>query len=55
MKTYKAIAEMRTYLQVKITANSEEEAYQKAKELCGSEFIEIEDAGSWEIYNVAEE
>ena len=55
MKTYIAKAEMCTYLQVKIKANSEEEAYQKAKELCGSEFTEIEETGSWEIYNVEEE
>tara|TARA_R110000796_G_scaffold96719_1_gene203222 strand:+ start:680259 stop:680441 length:183 start_codon:yes stop_codon:yes gene_type:complete len=54
MKTYIAKAEMCTYLQVKITANWEEEAYLKAKELCGSQFTEIEGTGNWEIYNVEE-
>jgi hypothetical protein len=55
MKTFIAKAEKCTYLQVKITASSEEEACQKSKELCGSKFTEIEGTESWEIYNVAEE
>lgn len=54
MKNYIAKAEMCTYLQVTIKANSQEEAEQIANEMCGSNFTEIEGTGSWEIYNVEE-
>jgi uncharacterized protein (UPF0212 family) len=54
MKNYIAKAEMCTYLKVTIQANSQEEAEKIAKDLCGSNFTEIEGAGNWEIYNVEE-
>lgn len=54
MKNYIAKAEMCTYLQVTIKANSQEEAEKIAKEMGGSQFVEIKDTGSWEIYNVEE-
>ncbi len=54
MKNYIAKAEMCTYLQVTIKANSQEEAERIAGEMCGSNFTEIEGTGSWEIYNVEE-
>ena len=46
MKTYIAKAE--------IKVSSQEEAWRKASEMCGSDFIETEGTGSWEIYNVEE-
>ena len=52
MKTYIVKAEMCSYLQTQIKANSQEEAERKASEICGSTFTEIEGTGSWEIYNV---
>lgn len=55
MKTYIAKAEMCTYLQTSIKANSLEEAERIATEMCGSAFVEIEGTGHWEIYNVEEE
>lgn len=54
MKTYIAKAEMCTYLQVSIKANSQEEAEEIARNLCGSNFTEIKNTGSWEVYNVEE-
>ncbi|MDW3210293.1 MAG: hypothetical protein R8N23_10525 [Reichenbachiella sp.] len=54
MKTFIAKAEMRTYLQVQIRANTQKEAEQIASQLCGSEFTEIEGSSHWEIYNVEE-
>lgn len=54
MKTYIAKAEMCTYLQAEIKANSQEEAENMAEDMCGSAFTEIKDTGSWEIYNIEE-
>lgn len=55
MKNYIVTAEMCTYLQVKIKANSQEEAEQIARDLCDSNFNGTEETGSWEIYNVEED
>ncbi|MBO6496585.1 MULTISPECIES: hypothetical protein [Roseivirga] len=55
MKTFIAKAEMCTYLQVRIRARTQEEAEEKAQNMCGSAFSEIDGTGSWEVYNVEEE
>lgn len=54
MKTYIAKAEMCTYWKTQITATSQEEAEDKASELCSSEFTEIKGTGSWTVYHVEE-
>lgn len=52
MKKFIAYASMTTILKIEIEANSEEEAWQIAKETDGGDFTEIEGAGSWHINRV---
>lgn len=54
MKTYKVTALMTTPLEVTIEANSEDEAWDIAKNMDGGDFTPIEEAGRWEIEDVEE-
>lgn len=53
MKKFKAIAVMRTYLEIEIEAEDEDQAWELANEADGGDFTPMEgEAGDWEIYDV---
>ena len=53
MKKFKAIAVMRTYFEIEIEAQDEDQAWEIANETDGGDFKPIEgDQGDWEIYDV---
>lgn len=55
MKTFEVYAEMTTYLKTTVEAESEIEAYIKAKDLDGGDFTPLaDDVGTWNIYHASE-
>ncbi len=52
MATYKVKAKMTQYLETTIEADSEDEAWEIARETDGGDFSEIEDAGTWTVESV---
>ena len=49
MKRYRALAEFTTYAEVFFTAENEDEAYDIADTMDGSEFVELAGVGNWTI------
>lgn len=49
MKKYRAIATMTTYAEVRIEAQSTQEAYEIADEMDGADFKELAGEGEWTI------
>ena len=54
MKSFKVNASYSTYVHAVIEAENLEQAYAKAKELDGGDFIDSGDVGGWDIYEVEE-
>ena len=56
MKTYKVIASLTTYFFEHVEANSEDEAYTRAKAMDGGAFIPVDQGigGEWSIDSVYE-
>ena len=58
MKTYRVYARYTNHCYIDIKANSEEEAYDKASEIDGGDFISMDEYDamddSWELYDATE-